>query len=36
MEISRIWGLKIEIVPVVIEALGLLKMGLGKYMEKIP
>ena len=36
IEISRIWGLKIEIVPVVIEALGLLKTGLGKYVEKIP
>ena len=31
IEISRIWGLKIEIVPVVIGPLGLLKTGLGKY-----
>ena len=34
IEISRIWGLKTEIVPVNIGALGLLKTGLGKYMGK--
>ena len=36
IEISRIWGLQIGIVPVVIEALGLLKTGLGKYVKKTP
>ena len=35
IEISRIWGLKTKIVPVNIGALGLLKTGLGKYVEKM-
>ena len=34
-EISRMWGLKPETVPLVIGALALVKKGLGKY-EKIP
>ena len=36
IEISRIWGLKTEIVTVVIGTIGLLKAGLGKYVEKTP
>ena len=35
-EISRMWGLKPETVPLVIGALALVKKGLGKYMEKNP
>ena len=34
-EISRMWGLKPETVPLVIGALVLVEKGLGKY-EKIP
>ena len=30
------WRMKTEIIPVVIRALGLIKKGLEKYMEKIP
>ena len=36
IEISTIWGLKTETVTVVIGALGQVKKGLGKYVEKIP
>ena len=36
IEISRMWGLKTETVPVVIGALGLVKKCLKKYVEKIP
>ena len=35
-EISTIWGLKTETVSVVIGALGQVKKGLGKYVEKLP
>ena len=35
-EISKMWGLKTETVPVVIRALGLVKKVLVKYVEKIP
>ena len=34
IEISTIWGLKTETVSVVIGALGQVKKGLGKYVEK--
>ena len=36
VEISTIWGLKTETVSVVIGALGQVKKGLGKYVEKLP
>ena len=36
IEISTIWGLKTETVSVVIGALGQVKNGLGKYVEKLP
>ena len=36
IEISTIWGLKAETVSVVIGALGQVKKGLGKYVEKLP
>ena len=36
IEISTIWGLKTETVSVVIGALGQVKKGLGKYVEKLP
>ena len=36
IEISTIWGLKTETVSVVIGALGPVKNGLGKYVEKLP
>ena len=36
IEISTIWGLKTETVSVVIGALGQIKKGLGKYVEKLP
>ena len=36
IEISTMWGLKTKTVPVVIEVLGLVKKGLGKYVEIIP
>ena len=36
IEISTIWGLKTETVSVVIGALGQVKKGLGKHVEKIP
>ena len=35
IEISTIWGLKTETVSVVIGALGQVKKGLGKYVEKL-
>jgi len=35
-EISTIWGLKTETVSVVIGALGQVKKGRRKYVEKIP
>ena len=35
-EISKMWGLKTETVPVVIRALGLVKKVIVKYVEKIP
>ena len=35
-EISKMWGVKTETVPVVIRALGLVKEVLVKYVEKIP
>ena len=34
-EISKMWGVKTETVPVVIRALGLVKEVLVKYVEKI-
>ena len=36
IEISTIWGLKTETVSVVIGALGQVKKGLEKYVEKLP
>ena len=30
------WGIKAEIIPVVIGALGFIKKGMKKYTEKIP
>ena len=36
IEITTIWGLKTETVSVVIGALGQVKKGLGKYVEKLP
>jgi len=36
IEITRMRGMKTEIIPVVIVTLGLLKKGLGKRTEKIP
>ena len=36
IEISTIWGLKTETVSVVIGAIGQVKKGLGKYVEKLP
>ena len=30
------WGMKTETIPVVKGALGLIKKGLGKHVEKIP
>ena len=36
IEMSTIWGLKTETVSVVIGALGQVKKGLGKYVEKLP
>ena len=36
IEISTIWGLKTETVSVVIGALGQVKKGLGKNVEKLP
>ena len=36
IKISRMLGLKTETVPVVIGALGLVKKGLEKYVERIP
>ena len=33
MEISRMWGLETDTVPVDIGAFGLVKKGLGKYIE---
>ena len=36
IETTRMWGMKTEIIPVVIGALGLIKKGLEKHMEKIP
>ena len=35
-EISKMWGVKTETVPVVIRALGLVKEVLVKYVEKNP
>ena len=35
IEISTIWGLKTETMSVVIGALGQVKKGLGKYVEKL-
>ena len=36
IETTRMWGMKTEIIPVVIGVLGLIKKGLEKHMEKIP
>ena len=36
IKILRMWGLKTETVPVVIEALSLVKKGLEKYVKRIP
>ena len=36
IEINRMWGMKTEVIPVVIGALGLVKKGLEKFTNKIP
>ncbi|XP_071795627.1 uncharacterized protein [Asterias amurensis] len=36
IEISRMWSMKTETIPVVIGALGLVKKGLEKFIERIP
>ena len=36
IEIKRLWGMKTQIVPVVIRALGVVKKGIEKQIDKIP
>jgi len=36
IEIARMWKMQPEIVPVVIGALGVIKKGMDKYVERIP
>ena len=36
IEITKMWGLKTITVPVVIRALGVVKKGIEKYIDKIP
>ena len=36
IEISRMWGMKTETIPVVIGSLGLMKKGLEKFSDRIP
>ena len=36
IEIERMWGMKATTIPVVIGALGIIKMGLEKYTKQIP
>ena len=36
IEITKMWGLKTIIVPVVIRALGVVKEGFEKHIDKIP
>ena len=36
LEIARMWGAKTATVPAVIGALGLIKKGIGKHLDKIP
>ena len=36
IEITKMWGLKTITVPVVIGALGLVKKGIEKHIDKIP
>ena len=36
IEIERMWHTKTEVVPVVIGALGLIKKGLEKFINKVP
>ena len=36
MEITKMWGLKTITVPVVIRALGVVKKGIEKHIDKIP
>ena len=36
IEITRMWGMRTEVIPVVIGALGLIKKGMDKFIERIP
>ena len=36
IEIRKMWGMKTQIVPVVIRALGVVKKGIEKQIDKIP
>ena len=36
IEISRMWGMRTETIPVVIGSLGLMKKGLEKFCDRIP
>ena len=36
IEVGRMWGMKATTILVVIEALGLIKKGLEKYIQQIP
>ena len=36
IEISRMWNMKTEVIPVVIGALGLMKKGVEQYTNRIP
>ncbi|XP_028517939.1 uncharacterized protein LOC110248967 [Exaiptasia diaphana] len=36
IEVERMWGLKTSTIPVIIGALGLIKKGIDKYINKIP
>ena len=36
IEVTKMWGMKTTTVPVVIGALGVIKKGIEKHIEKIP
>ena len=36
IKIERMWGMKATTIPVAIRALGLIKKGMDKYIQKIP
>ena len=36
IEVEKMWGMKATTIAVVIGALGLIKKGLGKYIQQIP